>query len=110
MPDCLGPFTFESDKVETQIIDLSIVKTTCPYALKWHDICYMIIISNNSEIDMFGLLFSDKLADNMEYIIGSFTVADKPQTPMMAENTIQYPVDILANSTIEIKFCVKVIY
>ena len=100
---------FESEEVSTQIIDLQIIKTTCPYALVGQEICYTITITNNGDIDAFGVVFKDVLADNMTYVMGSFEVDGIFYTPAIAENVIQYRIDIYAGIPITIKFCVKVL-
>ncbi|MCL2755603.1 MAG: DUF11 domain-containing protein [Firmicutes bacterium] len=108
MAQCYGPFNFTSNQAQVEIIDLDITKTTCPYALKGRDICYTVIVSNNSDVDMFGILFSDELDENLTYVPGSFEVDGDPQTPMMFENIIQYPLDVQAGGYMTIKFCVKI--
>jgi len=108
LDDCVGPLTFNSNEVETKIVDLAIIKQTCRYALVGKDICYTITATNNSDVDMFGVLFSDEIPENTTYIIGSFEVDDVPQTPMMANNTIQYPINIPAGESVNIRFCVHV--
>ncbi|MCL2861812.1 MAG: hypothetical protein FWE22_05325 [Firmicutes bacterium] len=109
MADCLGPFSSISNEVETEVIDLVITKETCPYHLKGRDICYGIVITNNSDINLTNLLFHDELDETVEYVPHSFEVDDIPQTPMMANNTIQYPISVSANGgEVKIKFCVSI--
>jgi len=110
MANCIAPQTFESNQVETRIVDLELTKKTCPYALAGQDICFVVTATNNSNVDIFGILFSDSLAANLSYVPHSFTVDGTPHTPMMAHNTIQYPIDIPAGESVEIRFCVKVNY
>ena len=107
LSECVGPFVFESNDVETDIVDLQIIKEVCPYALLGQDICYTVTVLNNSNIDITGLLFSDELADNLTYVAGSFEVDGNFETPMMADNIIQYPIDIMAGGEVIIKFCVR---
>jgi len=91
---------------------MQITKETCPYVLAGGNICYTITVTNNSDVDVLGVLFNDEIPVNTEYITGSFRVNDEVQTPMMADNIIQYPIDVLANGSegdsVKIDFCVKV--
>jgi len=107
--ECLEPRIFESNEVQTEIVDLSITKTpSCGYAIPGGTICYTIVAENNSEVDMFGVLFSDVIPANTTYIVDSFMVDGVQQTPMMAENTIQELIDIPAGESVTITFCVKI--
>jgi len=105
---CLGPFESISNETQTEIVDLDLVKTSCPYTIKGKDICYTVTASNNSDIDIERLLFSDKLPDSTVYVPYTFFVDGESQTPMMADNTIQYLLNIPAGESVEIKFCVRV--
>ena len=104
---CYGPFTSTSETVQIQIVDLQITKQSCPYALVGKDICYVVTIINNSNIDMQGLLFVDELAPGISYVSDTFTVDGESQTPMIADNIIQHPIDIGAGGLVEITFCVR---
>jgi len=108
MATCYGPFTSESNQVSTQIVELEITKQACGYVLSSHNICYEVIATNPSDINMVDVLFSDELDPNVTYIPGTFTVDGYPQTPMMANNTIQYPIDLPSGESVEIRFCVKI--
>jgi len=92
-----------------EIVDLEITKTpSCNYAVLGGRICYTIIATNNGDVDAIDILFSDEIPAGTTYVVGSFEVDGVPQTPMMANNTLQYPIDILAGGSVTIKFCVKV--
>jgi len=106
--ECFGPFIFESNDVETKIVDLQIIKQTCPHVLAGRDICYSVTVVNNSDANMSGILFSDQLDESVVYVAGTFEIDGEFVIPMMAGNTIQYPIDISTDKPTIIKFCVRV--
>jgi len=105
---CFGSFEFESNQVTTEIIDIEITKSTCQFVLSGKDICYTIIATNYSDIDFNNLLFSDELDSNVTYVPNTFLVNGDQKTPMMADNTIQYLINIPSGDSVEMKFCVRV--
>jgi len=105
---CIGPFTSISNEVKTEIIELFITKETCRYSLKGRDICFFVTATNPSQVDIYDILFSDKLDDRLEYVPFTFQVGDEFVMPMMAGNTIQFPLDIKSGETVEIRFCARV--
>ncbi|MCL2846470.1 MAG: hypothetical protein FWE38_02145 [Firmicutes bacterium] len=109
MATCYGPFNFTSNITETEILDIKISKDTCRYTIAGRNICYTITAINNGDVTLYELLFSDALPENTQYVIGSFTVDGTPHIPMMANNTIQYPITLEPNIPVIIKFCVAVI-
>jgi len=104
---CFGPFDFESNEVQIDVLDLQITKQSCPYTVKGKDICFTIVATNNSDLDVFGVRFSDELDPGLEYITGTFKINGEFTTPLMADNTIQYRIDIPAGEDVQIKFCAR---
>jgi len=99
-----------SNPVDVGIVDLSIVKSAdCSWAIKGGKIKYCVAISNASDIDLPGSVFRDVLDLGLRYVDGSFTVDGVPQTPTVSGNTIEYDLDIPANTTILICFQVLVL-
>lgn len=114
----------QSDIVQTDIIDLTVTKTaTCGYALVGGTICYTATIENNSDVDFISgddemgcITFRDPLAPNLQYVTGTFTYqigsgVEVPATPNInADNVLTYNcLEIPANTTAVVKFCVKVL-
>jgi len=109
MSTCVGPFTFESNEVETEILDITITKQTdCAYAVTGKTICYSFQIINNSPIDTEQIIFEDELDARLSYIEESFEVDGLPEKPELSGQIIQYALDIPSGETVEIKFCVTV--
>ena len=112
---CEEAVTVQSNQVETDIIDLTIVKSaSCNVALVGGKICYKVTITNNSDVDLEYIMFRDPLAPNLTYIEGSFEVDGTPQTPTIVGNELQYELTIPAIEEDEppvpvvITFCVTV--
>jgi uncharacterized repeat protein (TIGR01451 family) len=110
---CGKTITLESNEVKTQIVDFDDITITksasCAYAIVGKNLCYTIVIKNDGDVGFADVLFRDQLAGNTEYVTDSFTVNNISQTPTIVNNEIQYELDIPANSTTTIKFCVKVL-
>jgi len=107
---CEEVATASSNIVETEIIDLNMIKeANCGYAVVGGKICYTITITNNSAIELVDVVFRDPLPNNLTYVEGSFTVDDDSQTPIIdANNVLSYTLTIPSSSTLVIKFCTTV--
>jgi len=108
---CDGPFNFESNEVETQILDIAITKiASCDAVLVGGKICFTFAITNNTSNNLEGIVFRDELDENVRYIQDSFEVDGVQQEPDVLGNLIRYSMDISAGGEpVEIKFCVEVI-
>jgi len=109
MPTCEGPFVFESNTVETKILDITLTKVaSCSAVAVGKRLCYIITAENNSEIDLDGIVFRDELESGQTYVEGSFEVNQDPVEPEVLGNLVRHTLDIPAGETVEIKFCVTV--
>jgi len=107
--ECQGPFNFSSNTVKTKILDIQIKKIpSCDKTVVGGRICYTITIENNNNVDLVEYLFSDMLAKNLTYVEGSFTVDGEFIKPIMIGNEINHTLNIDANQTVVISFCVIV--
>ena len=121
---CGEAVSVESLPSETNIIDLTVKKVSdCEYALVGGKICYTVTIFNNSDVDfikgqeeMGGIIFRDPLALNLSYVENSFNYEINDEEPIFVEpdiddmtNIMTYDcLEIPANTTAVVKFCVKV--
>jgi len=102
--------TFESNIVETEILDITMTKTTgCPLAMVGREVCYTITITNNSPVDVDAMAFRDELDERVIYKDGSFIVDGVAQEPEIIDNVIQCNIDVPMGETVVITFCVTVI-
>jgi len=100
---CEEAMTVHSNEVETRIIDLKITKSaSCAFAIVGGRICYTVTIETNTAIE--NVTFRDTLANELEYIAGSFEVNGTPHTPTIVGNEIQYTFNLPAGTTV-ITFC-----
>ncbi|MCL2846467.1 MAG: DUF11 domain-containing protein [Firmicutes bacterium] len=115
----------ESEVSETEILDLTITKESdCPYAVIGGTICYTVTITNNTDHTFDGrddtafspLVFRDPLAENLEYIVDTFTfsingaIPPTHGTPTIDTDNIMTFDDwtIPPQSTVVVEFCVRV--
>ena len=122
------PISVPSNTTDTDIIDLQFTKAAnTNYVLVGGTLCYTVTAFNNSDVDFVdpdatypdgkgGIVFSDTLASNVSYKVGSFTYQIDSGPPVSVEpdidtpsNTISYNnLQIPADSTAVVKFCVIV--
>jgi uncharacterized repeat protein (TIGR01451 family) len=120
---CNEAVSTASNIVETNIFDLQVTKkSNCPYAVVGGKICYTVTIVNNSDVDFIigeyeagCIIFRDPLANNLEYIGGSFEYVIGSGEPVKVEpdidsnNVLTYNcLEIPAGKTAIVTFCVKV--
>jgi len=120
---CDESVAVESEVNETEVLDLDVVKEAdCQYAVYGGQICYTVTITNDTDHtfgnhadDFSTLVFRDVLADNLEYIDGSFTyqIGTGPivddEDPDYQNNTLTFgDWEIPPHTTVIVRFCVKV--
>jgi len=123
---CGDAVAVTSEPSEVEVLELDVTKEAdCSYAVYGGQICYTATITNDTEHtfgtgadDFSTLTFRDVLAPSLTYIADSFTYsinggAPVPATPVydQATNTLSFngwPASIQPNSTITIRFCVRV--
>jgi len=107
---CQEAVTASSNTVETQILDISLIKeASCGYVIAGGKLCYTVKIVNNSDMELTDVVFRDPLPDNLTYVEDSFVVDGEEETPTMdGDNVLIYTLTVPPNSTVVIEFCVIV--
>ena len=102
--------TIKSNEAEVDVINLKVTKKAgCKFAFCGGTIKYTVAIFNDSDVKLEDLEFKDALADNTQFVTGSFKVDGVTKTPVISGKTISYLIkEIKAEETVTITFEVKV--
>jgi len=97
--------TTTSNSLDITIVELTLTKTAkCPYVVVGGVISYCVEIKNPSNIDLVETIFKDTLDARLFYVDESFTVDGNLATPTINGKTIEYSLDIAADTTVIICF------
>ena len=107
---CDETIVIESNEETVHKLKLEVIKTAgCKVTAVGHHISYCVTVKNESEVDLYDLLFKDVLDDRTSYVDGSFRVNGSPATPTVVGQTITYVIpEIEDDETITICFKVTV--
>ena len=107
---CDEKIVIASNEEVVHKLHLEVIKTAgCNITAVGHHIKYCVSVKNESNVDLYDLLFKDTIAPHTSYVTGSFRVDGQPKTPIVQGNTLTYKIlELKNNKTVKICFAVKV--